>query len=100
MIEDKTVTMQFYVLPYEMMEIEPGDAIGTIAHHVYRNMPLNDVYEELFGKAVKEYDTHQKRRDRRYGGIDDYMAMVDRMKEFRMPDGRSLWEYSLSLLAD
>jgi len=77
MIEDKTVTMQYYVLPYEMMDIKPGDAIESVARHVYLNMPLNDVYEELFGKAVKEYDAHQKRRDRRYGGIDGYMARVD-----------------------
>ena len=32
-------------------------------HEVLRDMELESVYEELFGRAIEEYDAKQKRRD-------------------------------------
>lgn len=45
-------------------------------HEVLRDMELESVYEELFGRAIEEYDAKQKRRDRRYGGVYGYMEQV------------------------
>lgn len=45
-------------------------------HEVLRDMELESVYKELFGRAIEEYDAKQKRRDRRYGGVYGYMEQV------------------------
>lgn len=46
---------------------------NIILHHE----PLGDVYERLFGDAVREYDEKQKRADRRIGGTGEaYLRKV------------------------
>ena len=47
---------------------------NIILHHE----PLGDVYERLFGDAVREYDEKQKRADRRIGGTGEaYLRKVE-----------------------
>ena len=43
---------------------------------VLRDMSIEETYEELFGRAIEEYDAKQKRRDRRIGGVHEYMEQV------------------------
>lgn len=45
-------------------------------HEVLRDMSIEETYEELFGRAIEEYDAKQKRRDRRIGGVHEYMEQV------------------------
>lgn len=45
-------------------------------HEVIRDRDVVDVYEELFSDAIEEYDSKQKRKDRRIGGVLEYMEQV------------------------
>ena len=48
-------------------------------HEVLRDMSIEETYEELFGRAIEEYDAKQKRRDRRIGGVHEYMEQVQEL---------------------
>ena len=43
----------------------------------YIQRPLKEVYDELFGQAVEEYNARQKRKDRK---IDDYISKIKNSK--------------------
>lgn len=45
-------------------------------HIVLKDMEMEEAYAELFGKAIEEYDAKQKRRDRKIGGVQEYMEQV------------------------
>lgn len=45
-------------------------------HIVLKDMELEEAYAELFGEAIEEYDAKQKRRDRKIGGVREYMEQV------------------------
>ena len=47
-------------------------------HEVWHEKPLEQVYEECFGDAIREYDAGQKRASRRIGGVQGYMEQIQR----------------------
>lgn len=87
MTTDKVTTVRFHMGGFD--EIKPEHNRRDEAttkwekhidsskkHEVIRDESLESVYEELFGRAIEEYDAKQKRRDRRYGGVYGYMEQV------------------------
>jgi hypothetical protein len=59
----------------ERIKAETGSRARTRKQLAYE-MYLADVCEELFGDAVREYDSQQKKPSRRYGGTLGYMHAV------------------------
>lgn len=47
-------------------------------HEVWFEKSLQDVYEEQFGQAIREYDAKQARPSRRIGGVQAYMERISR----------------------
>ena len=45
-------------------------------HEVWYEKPLEQVYEEQFGDAIREYDAGQRRASRRIGGVQAYMEQI------------------------
>lgn len=60
---------------------ENVDANRTKNNIEYCDMPLQDVYHELFDKAIVEYNAKRKRRDRM---IDDYYTKIRAGKQEKL----------------
>lgn len=47
---------------------------------MYVQEKLLSAYEELFGEAIREYDEKQKRKDRQYGSVKNYITSLENSK--------------------
>lgn len=62
---------------------------------VYVRKKLSIAYEEFFGEAVKEYDEKQKRKDRQYGSVKNYITSLENSK-----NGKKLFYENIVQIGD
>lgn len=57
------------------------DRTRTQYNVMYENHSIYEVYEQVFGEAIKAYDENQKRADRQYGSARNYLDKIAHSKQ-------------------
>lgn len=57
------------------------DADRANLNYTIKNQSIEEAYKDLFADAIKDYDDHQNRQDRKIGTAKNYLEKVERSKQ-------------------
>ena len=68
---------------WEVIKYEKHIAKDFGVHEVWLDGTLVKTYTDLFKSSIDDYDSKQKRKDRKIGGVSEYIASVENNKQGR-----------------
>lgn len=82
-MNDSVVVLKHNARVWEVIKYEKHIAKDFGVHEVWVNGTLVKTYTDLFKSSIDDYDNKQKRKDRKIGGVDEYIKQVEDNKQGR-----------------
>ena len=82
-MNNDVVVLKHNARVWEVVKHEKHIARDFGVHEVWVDGTLVKTYTDLFKSAIDDYDSKQKRKDRKIGGVGEYIASVEENKQGR-----------------